>query len=194
MRTRTKTQAGLPPSRFALRTGRKCPISPHTGHPTWRNWRPRAELIRDRILSMLWSTSISLIEPAVKFRVIAHPGVADICSGVFTPQSAERQALAVGLCGAGKGAECGIGFGAPLTLVTLRKVTLGRRCRSETLLVYGTSLLVMNANRYARFAARNGCHYPVEPAIQVGKIVPQRDVLQRVPPSRWRWDGDGAKQ
>ena len=39
---------------------------------------------------MLWSTSISLREPAAKFRVIAHPGVADICSGVFVATTKRR--------------------------------------------------------------------------------------------------------
>ena len=43
----------------------------------------------------------------------------------------------------------------------------------------------------SRLAARNGCHNAVEPAIQVGKIVPQRDVLQHVAPSP---DGDCAQQ
>jgi hypothetical protein len=38
-------------------------------------------------------------------------------------------------------------------LVTLRKITLGRRWRSEMLLVYGTSRRVMNTNRCARLAS-----------------------------------------
>ena len=53
--------------------------------------------------------------------------------------------------------------------------------RSETLLVYGTSRLVMNTEQVrpvggdalaqlaSRLANRNGCHDAVEPAIQVGK-------------------------
>ena len=81
-----------------------------------------------------------------------------------------------------------------------RKITLGRRCRSETLLVYGTSRLVTNTNRYARLAAMrlrklaarlaqgDSHHDAVEPAVQIGQVL-----LQRCrPPAalvvvRWRW-------
>jgi Protein of unknown function (DUF3237) len=57
---------------------------------------------------------------------------------------------AVGFCGADDGAEAGACFDTHphrKPLVTFRKITLGRKLRSETLLVYATSRLVANANR-----------------------------------------------
>lgn len=70
-------------------------------------------------------------------------------------------------------------------------------------MVYGTSRLVTNrkqvrpvgghalAQLAARFAQWNRRHDPVEPAIQIGQVVLQRGVLQRLSSSP---DRDGAQQ
>src|SRR5216683_854268 len=81
-------------------------------------------------------------------------------------------------------------------------MTLGRRCRSEMLFVYGTSRLVTNTNRCARLADafaqpaarladRLGRDDPIEPALQIREVLLQRGVLQRLSPSA---DGNGAQQ
>ena len=85
--------------------------------------------------------------------------------------------------------------------MTLRKITLGRRFRSDTLLVYGTLRLVTNTNKpvggdalaqfASRFADRDSRHDPIEPEIQVGLIVLQCGIFQRASPSP---DGNRAQQ
>src|SRR5438128_5199624 len=87
--------------------------------------------------------------------------------------------------------------------VTLRKITLGRRARSQSLLVAGTSRRVMKTKRSPRHwriprasfrpasAVGLTASKPVEPAVEVGAVLDEGGVLQLRAPLA---DGDGAAQ
>ena len=90
-------------------------------------------------------------------------------------------------------------------MVTLRKITLRRRCRSETLLVQGTFRLDMNTNRCAWFASmrlrsvRPGS--PIGTAAMMGRagdrgrrVLLQSAVLRRPSPSSDRDGGNNNRR
>jgi hypothetical protein len=112
----------------------------------------------------------------------------------------------VRLCGADNGAKCGVGFGTPLAAEAVSdfaedhagtQVPLGHIIgvghapvgdEHEEMAAVGGNALAQFA---PRLADRDGRHDAIEPAIQIGVILLERGVFQRVssPP-----DGDRAQQ